>query len=249
MPTFDELSLSSLLPLVWLWLPRIPALQRVATGAGTSRKSRQVQIEPPGSAGPRSSGSFLDQATEYVRPTERQKLHAFESSMRFGPYAIAAALIGGGIRTGVLTRRRNGEAAAGAFPEQRVANNFGIQLGYSDHALRARGSRSRGRLIYYHLRLHERFSSGFSHAVISTVTARRGEDGHATFSLSGLVSPYAGTMTALAWYPSRFGVKDGFRMGNYNLLDQAAKNVAFEFIYGGPHALLGRNHVSSFGRP
>ncbi len=72
----------------------------------------------------------------------------------------------------------------------------------------------------------------FSHAVISTVTARRGEDGHATFSLSGLVSPYAGTMTALAWYPRRFGVKDGFRMGNYNLLDQAAKNVAFELSMG-----------------
>ncbi len=79
--------------------------------------------------------------------------------------------------------------------------------------------------------------------MISTVTARRGEDGHTTFSVAGLVSPYAGTMTALAWYPSRFGVKDGFRMGNYNLLDQAEKNLAFEFIYGGPHALFGRNHV------
>ena len=42
-------------------------------------------------------------------------------------------------------------------------------------------------------------------------------------------------MTALAWYPDRYGVKDGFRMGNYNLLAQAAGNLALEFIYGGPH--------------
>jgi hypothetical protein len=73
---------------------------------------------------------------------------------------------------------------------------------------------------------------------------RHGEDGHYAFSFPGLISPYAGTMTALAWYPDRYGVKDGFRMGNYNLAGQAAGNLALEFIYGGPHTLfshLGRS--------
>jgi hypothetical protein len=45
-------------------------------------------------------------------------------------------------------------------------------------------------------------------------------------------------MTALAWYPDRYSVKDGFRMGNYNLAGQAAGNLALEFIYGGPHTLF-----------
>jgi hypothetical protein len=36
---------------------------------------------------------------------------------------------------------------------------------------------------------------------------------------------------------------DGFRMGNYNLLIQAGFNVALEFVYGGPHTLLGHHHV------
>jgi hypothetical protein len=76
------------------------------------------------------------------------------------------------------------------------------------------------------------------HALLSTLTARHGEDGHSVFSFPGLVSPYAGTMTSLAWYPDRFGVKDGFRMGNYNLASQAAGNLALEFIYGGPHTLF-----------
>jgi hypothetical protein len=88
------------------------------------------------------------------------------------------------------------------------------------------------------------FFPRLSHAVISTVTGRHGVDGHTAFSISGLVAPYAGTMTALAWYPDRFGVKDGFRMGNYNLAGQAGGNLALEFIYGGPHTLFGHMHGS-----
>lgn len=82
------------------------------------------------------------------------------------------------------------------------------------------------------------------HAIISTVTARRGDNGHRVFSLAALGAPYAGAMTAtLAWYPSRYQPMDGFRMGNYNLLAAAGQNVALEFIYGGPHTFLGRMPV------
>jgi hypothetical protein len=33
---------------------------------------------------------------------------------------------------------------------------------------------------------------------------------------------------------------DGIRMGNFALLDYAAVNLAKEFVYGGPHTLMGR---------
>jgi hypothetical protein len=52
-------------------------------------------------------------------------------------------------------------------------------------------------------------------------------------------------MTALAWYPDRCGMKDGFRMGNYNLAGQAAGNVAMEFIYGGPHTMFSHLGLSN----
>jgi hypothetical protein len=84
------------------------------------------------------------------------------------------------------------------------------------------------------------FFPRFGHALVSTLTGRHGQDGHTTFSFPQLVSPYVGTMTALAWYPQRYGVEDGFRMGNFNLLGQAGGNLALEFIYGGPHTLLSR---------
>jgi len=82
--------------------------------------------------------------------------------------------------------------------------------------------------------------------VISTLTARRGEDGHRVFSFPALVAPYAGTMTAVyGWYPSRFGARDALRMGNYNLLADVVGNIALEFLYGGPHSLLHRMHLNN----
>ena len=60
------------------------------------------------------------------------------------------------------------------------------------------------------------------------------------------MAPYAGTMTAVyGWYPSRYGVKDGMRMGNYALLAFVGGNIAREFLYGGPHTLFRRGGRSA----
>jgi hypothetical protein len=84
------------------------------------------------------------------------------------------------------------------------------------------------------------------HALTSTLTARRGEDGHRVFSLPALIAPYAGTMTAIyGWYPDRFSAKDGFRNGNYALLAYAGENISLEFLYRGPHSLLSRMHLNN----
>ncbi len=69
---------------------------------------------------------------------------------------------------------------------------------------------------------------------MSTLATRHGDDGHYRFSVSNLVAPYAGTMTAaLGWYPGRYEPSDGFRMGNYLLVSYAGLNVAKEFILRG----------------
>ena len=47
------------------------------------------------------------------------------------------------------------------------------------------------------------------------------------------------------WYPSRFGAKDAFRMGNYSLLAYVGENISLEFIYSGPHSLLSRMHLNN----
>lgn len=82
------------------------------------------------------------------------------------------------------------------------------------------------------------------HAVLSSFTGRRGADGHRVLSVPSLAAPYVGTFTATyGWYPKRFGAEDALRMGNNGLLSYIGGNIALEFLYGGPHSLLGRLHL------
>ena len=78
-----------------------------------------------------------------------------------------------------------------------------------------------------------------SHAVFSTFTARRGDNGHRVFSFPALAAPYAGSMAAVyGWYPNRYGAKDAFRIGSYSLLAYIGENISLEFFYSGPHSLI-----------
>ena len=188
------------------------------------------------------SSSDLTSLLVYQRPTQKQKLRLFEFDA-FGPYAITRAILGGGIQQAENTPR---EWGGGAKPfAERVGSDFGIAL-VTTTARYGMAELLHEDAVYYPCRckgiLHRA-----RHAVFSTVTARHGEDGHIAFSFSGLASPYIGSMTALAWYPDRYGVKDGFRMGNYNLAFVALENLALEFVYGGPHSMF--KHIASFKTP
>lgn len=83
------------------------------------------------------------------------------------------------------------------------------------------------------------------HALKSTAVAHRRSDGSAVPSLPNLFAPYAATTTAVyAWYPSRYGIKDAFRMGNYNLLGTLASNIVWEFMPDKAMKFLHRFHLS-----
>jgi hypothetical protein len=83
--------------------------------------------------------------------------------------------------------------------------------------------------IYYPCKC-KRIWPRVGHALKSTITARAGEDGHVVFSVPGVVAPYGGAFSTLLWYPSRYGPKDAFRTGNYDLLDRFGENIALEFL-------------------
>jgi hypothetical protein len=183
--------------------------------------------------GPSSGSGNAATLASYTPPTEKEKLQIFEFDA-FGPYAFAKAALAGGVQQSTKSPPEWG-SGWDAFG-MRVASSFGVQL-VTTTTRYAMAEILREDTIYYRCECRGVFPR-VKHALISTLTGRRGEDGHTEFSFPGLISPYAGTMTALAWYPDRYGVKDGFRMGNYNLAAQAGGNLALEFIYGGPHTLL-----------
>jgi hypothetical protein len=214
-----------------------PCAAQAAAGADT-----QSTGAPPAAIPTQpSSAPHIEPGTTYRRPTESTKLQNYLFDA-FGPYPIAAAAIAGGIEQAYGTPREWGGGVQGYG--KRVGSVFGI-------ALTATTSRYtlaeilREDTLYYRCECKGAFPR-LKHAVVSTFTARRGDDGHRVFSIPSLASPYVGTMTAaLGWYPGRYKPMDGFRMGNYNLLGYMAGNIAIEFLYGGPHEMLTKMHLTS----
>jgi hypothetical protein len=192
-----------------------------------------------------SSGAIAIVAPEYpdlryIRPTTKMKLHSYVFDA-FGPYPIAVAALAAGINQANNTPPEWRQGAAGY--SKRFASDFGIAA-VTITTRYALGRAFREDTLYYRCECKGLFPR-LNHAVVSTFTGRRGDDGHRVFSFSALLAPYAGTMTAVyGWYPGRYNAKDGFRMGNYGLLAYVAGNVALEFLYGGPHSLLSRMHLN-----
>jgi hypothetical protein len=207
-----------------------------------------VRAQSPGDSGQSSSSSAVlassaahpPQDLTYTRPTQKMKLRNYFFDM-FGPYPIAGAALAAGINQAYNSPPEWGQGAE-AYGK-RFGSNFAI-AGVSTTTRYALAQAFREDTLYYRCECKGVFPR-LGHAVISTVTARRGDDGHRVFSFPALAAPYAGSMTAAyGWYPGRYDAKDGFRMGNYSLLGYVAGNIALEFLYGGPHSLLSRMHLN-----
>lgn len=187
----------------------------------------------------RTASATLD--LQYERPTQRTMAsnYVFDA---FGPYPIVGAAVAAGINQ-----------IGNSPPEWNQGfKGYSRRFG-SDYGIAAVGTTTRYALaealredsMYYRCECTGVFPR-LRHAVLSTLTARRGNDGHRVFSFPALVAPYAGTMTAVyGWYPSRYGAKDAFRMGNYDMLAYVGGNVSLEFFYSGPHSMLSRMHLTN----
>jgi hypothetical protein len=194
--------------------------------------------EPSGSAVVTASRP-LDSG--YARPTQSTKIknYIFDA---YGPYPIAGTAFTAGINQLSNAPPEWKQGVEGY--SKRVGSNFGIAT-VSTSTRYGLSEAFKEDALYYRCECRGPFLR-ISHAVISTFTARRGEDGHRVFSLPALVAPYVGSMTAIyGWYPSRYGAKDAFRTGNYNLLTYVGGNLALEFFYSGPHSLLSRMHLNN----
>jgi hypothetical protein len=177
----------------------------------------------------------------YVRPTQKTKIrnYAFDA---FGPYPLAGAAFAAGIGQADNTPPEWKQGARGYG--LRMGSAFGIAT-VSTTTRYGLAQAFKEDTLYYRCECKGVYLR-FRHALISTLTARRGEDGHRVFSFPALIAPYAGSMTAVyAWYPGRYNGKDALRMGNYTMLGYVGGNVALEFLYSGPHSLLSRMHLNN----
>lgn len=200
----------------------------------------------PASVSEDSSGTAAVATAEkhdltYVRPTQRTMAsnYVFDA---FGPYPIAGSAVAAGIHQFGNEPPEWDQGVAGYA--RRFGSDVGIlAVGTTTHFVLSEALREDS--LYYRCECQGVFPR-LRHAVLSTVTARRDDDGHRVFSFPALVAPYAGSFTGVyGWYPDRFGVKDAFRIGNYTLLSYVGGNIALEFLYSGPHSLLSRMHLNN----
>ncbi len=173
-------------------LTAIPQFTRAQTPAGSGGSSTTT-------ASPSSNTMQVQPGTTYTPPTSREKLHnyLFEA---FGPYPILGAAFVAGIQQAKSHPPEWKQGAEGYG--ERFGSNFGVAL-VTTTTRYTLAAAFREDTLYYRCECKGVFHR-LGHAVISTVTARRGADGHRVFSFPGLAAPYAGSMTAaLGWYPSR----------------------------------------------
>jgi hypothetical protein len=189
-----------------------------------------------------TSGGF---APSYTRPTPREKIHSFGLNT-FGPIPLVESAGSAGI-----------DQFDNSPPEwKQGAAGYGKRFG-SDFGTAAVGTTTRYALseafrddsLYYRCECTGIFPR-VGHAAISSLTARRGQDGHRAFSLPALLAPYAGSSAAVyGWYPDRYGAKDAFRMGNYSLLTSVFGNIALEFLHSVPSSLFHRRPLDNEYEP
>jgi len=221
------------------------SLLAIAGLAALPLLARAQSLTDPGDSSNTPAGSVSTPQPQpvltYTRPTQKIKLHNYLFDA-YGPYPIVGAAVAAGINQ---AKSRPPEWGQGA-------DAYGKRFG-SSFAIAAVSTTTRYALaqafhedtLYYRCECKGVFPR-LGHALISTFTARRGDDGHRVFSFPALVAPYAGTMTAVyGWYPGRYNAEDAFRMGNYSLLGYVGGNVALEFFYSGPHSLLTRMHLNN----
>jgi hypothetical protein len=203
----------------------------------------QSMADAPDPSGPTASAVAAPSVLTltYTRPTEKEKVRNYFFDA-FGPYPIVGAAFAAGV----------GQAYNSPPEWQQGAEGYGKRIG-SDFGIAAASTTTRYALaealredtLYYRCECRGVFPR-LRHAFISTLTGRRGQDGHRIFSFPALIAPYAGTMTAVyAWYPGRYGAKDALRMGNYAMLGYVGANLGLEFLYSGPHSLMTRMHLNN----
>jgi hypothetical protein len=177
----------------------------------------------------------------YEKPTQKTKFmnYLFDA---WGPLPlVGAALVAGAQQAGGHPHEWGGGMAGYG---RRFGSDYGI--GAITTTTRYGLAQLTGEDTLYYRCECTGFFPRFKHAMFSTLTGRRGEDGHRVFSVPSLVAPYAGSFTAVyAWYPARFDAMDAFRIGNYNLLVYAGGNVLLEFLPSGPHSLLSKFHLQN----
>ena len=164
-------------------------------------------------------------AGAYTFPDGKQQFRNYLYST-LGPPAFIMSAIGAGLDQNKPAPPEWDSGVQGYG--ERYGWRFGMQL------LTQTTAYSLGALSHEDVTYHRCECTGLiprsTHAFVSTLTAKT-RSGRTVFSVPALVSPYAGSFTAVnAWYPARYEPADALRIGSMSFVFKAAGNLVGEFL-------------------
>lgn len=192
-----------------------------------NRSSFSMVTEDPGqggSASPSTTAPSGGSTTGYVRPDARQRFRRYINST-VGPFALIGVAAGAGIEQADDSPKEWGQGAKGYG--KRFASGLGgnaIQkttvYGLSE-ALKLDSS--------FYKSTRQGFKQRTGDALIQAVTSRK-SDGSRVVSAPLLTGYFVRGMAPLAWYPDRYGFRDGLRRAGFSLAGTFGANLLREFI-------------------
>jgi hypothetical protein len=172
-----------------------------------------------------ATASSTSNANAYVFPTGAQRFHNYLWNS-FGPLSIAQSAFAAGIGQANNTIPDWGQGMTGFG--KRFGTAFGVNV-IQNSTQEVVAAALHQDTIYYKCDC-KGFGPRFGHALLSGITARA-SDGHRVFAPEMIGAPYVGTLTALSWFPDRFGPKDSLRLGTWALAGNFATDIAREFFW------------------
>ena len=188
--------------------------------SSASASNSQAQVAPPLPSAPSAT-----MTARYTFPGGKRQLHNYLFAT-FGPPGLISTAIGAGLDQNKPAPPEWDSGIKGYG--ERFGSRYGMTL------VGETAKYSLGVLLKEDVSYHRCKCRGLlprtGYAMISTLTART-TSGRTIFSLPALVSPYAGSFTAVnAWYPGRYEQADAFRIGSTSFLFKVAGNFVAEFI-------------------
>ena len=180
----------------------------------------------------------------YTRPTGQQ-IFRENISTAVTPGALADALFAGSVRRNLYLER----AGETRWSSYRVRVARGLAAGMVTAAAQSSIAQALHEDTAYYRCTCTGLTRRFVHAAVSSVTARRGNDGHRTFSLALTASPFASSMLAAnTWIPARNGRQLGLAMSEHVLLRRFVQDETLEFVRANPDSMLARFQARILGR-
>jgi hypothetical protein len=201
----------------------------------------QALVEPTSPFGATAATVPTQMELSYTPPSQATQFRNYTFD-GFGPYPIVGSAMLAGL--GQVDNTPPEWKQSGAGYGKRFGSDFGIAA-VSTTTRYALAEALKEDTLYYRCECTGTLPR-LRHAVLSTLTARHGLDGHRAFSISAVVAPYAGSATAVyAWYPGNYGAGSALKIGSYGMLASLGENIMMEFFYSGPHSMLSRMHLNN----